>query len=106
MITGKSHHRRPDPLLLLAAAVLLGAVMTAAATAGELFNSSPVSGTLYRPQLTDGGFVVASMGQNGGGLSVSLTPPYQPARDFTNEQAAIQQPETLSQFFLLLRYPW
>ncbi len=35
MIRGKCHYRKPDPLLLLAAAVVLGVVMTTAAIAGE-----------------------------------------------------------------------
>ena len=38
MIRGKGHYRKPDPLLVLAAAVVLGAVLTTAAMAGETFN--------------------------------------------------------------------
>jgi hypothetical protein len=106
MITGKSHHRRPDPLLLLAAAVFLCAVMTTAATAGEPIDFPPGSGVVHGPQLHDKGFTVASVGRGGAGVSVSLTPPCSMAQDSAGEPGAIQEQETLSQVFLYVRYPW
>jgi hypothetical protein len=106
MITGKSHHRRADPLLLLAAAVFLCAVMTTAATAGEQLDFQTGAGVVQGPQLQDAGFTVASMGNGGVGVSVSLTPPYSLAQDSAGEPGAIQKQETLSQVFLYVRYPW
>jgi len=106
MITGKSHHRRPDALLLLAAAVFLCAVMTTAATGGEQFDLQRGAGVVHGPQLQDTGFTVASMGHGGAGVSVSLTPPYSMAQDSAREPEAIQKQEMLSQFFLYVQYPW
>ena len=111
MFRGKNHHRRPDPLLLLAAIVVLFAVMTTAATAGELFNFIPKPGTLYRspPQVSgyqDSGYTVARMGQAGGGLRVSLTPPRELPQDFLDGRGSAQKQELLSHVFLFLHYPW
>ena len=106
MLNGNSHYRRPDPLLLLAAAVLLCAVMTTAATAGEVFTTLPGSGVMHRPQLQDKGFTLASVGHEGGGVSVSLTPPYRIPQGSAGEQAMLEKQQTLSQVFLYLSYPW
>jgi hypothetical protein len=106
MLKGNSHHRRPDPLLLLAVAVLLCAVMTSAATAGDVFNARPGTGGNHRPQVQDCGFTVASVGNEGAGLSVSLTPPYRMSEGFAREQGMAPKQETLSQVFLYVRYPW
>ena len=48
MIRGKGHYRKPDPLLVLAAAVVLGAVLTTAAMAGETFNILARPGSGWR----------------------------------------------------------
>jgi hypothetical protein len=106
MLKANIHHRRPDPLLLLVAAVLLCAVMTTAATAGDVFNASSESGVIRRPQAQDNGFTLASVGHEGGGVSVSLTPPYPISRDSAGELAMIQKQDMLSQVFLYVRYPW
>ncbi len=106
MIRGKSHHRRHDPLLLFLTAVILCSAMTTTATAGELFNSFPKSDQVYRPKPQDSGFTVASMGNTGGGLNVSLTPPNKLPRDFLDGRDAAQNQEVLSNVFLFLRYPW
>jgi len=106
MIRGKSHHRRPDPLLLLTIAVILCSAMTTAATAGELYNFFPKSVLVYqaRPQIS--GFTVASMGNSGMGVTVSLTPPNKLPQDFLDGGASAQNQEMLSNVFLFLRYPW
>ncbi len=107
MIRGKSHHRWPDPLLLLAAAVVLCAVMTTAATAGELFNFFPKPESTYRLPPQDNGYTVARMGHTGGGLRVSLTPPCELPQDFLDGRGSAQKQEVLlSQVYFSLRYPW
>ena len=106
MINGKSRHRRPDPLVLLVAAVLLCAIMTTAATGGGKFDSSPGPDAIYRTQSRDSGFTLASMGSEGGRLNVSLTPPTDLSHDFPTYQGSVPIRETLSQVFLFLRYPW
>lgn len=106
MIRGKSHHRRPDPLLLLVAVVVLCAVMTTVSTASELVNFFPKPDTGYRLQPQVGGFTVASMGHTGGGLSVSLTPPRELPQDFLDGRGSAQNQEMLSNVFLFLHYPW
>ena len=106
MIRGKSHRRRPDPLLLLAAAVVLGAVMTTAVTAGELFNFFPRPESAYRLTPQDSGYTVARMGHSGGGLHVSLTPPRELPQDFHDGGDSAQGEDMLSHVYVYLRYPW
>jgi hypothetical protein len=107
MIRGKGHYRKPDPLMLLAAAVVLGAVVTTAALAAETFNFFARSGTDYRisPQANDG-FSVASLGEAGAGLRVSLTPPREHSQDYVGSRVSTQAKETFSHVFFFLRYPW
>ena len=106
MINGKSHHRRLAPLLLIVAAVLPGAVMTSAASAGESISFFPKSETGYRAPSQENGILVASMGHTGGALNVSLTPPYEHPHGFLDGQNSAQKQEVLSEVFLFLRYPW
>jgi hypothetical protein len=82
MIRGKSHHRWPDPFLMLIAAVVLCAVMTTAAMAGELFNFFPKPVYAYQQKPRGSGFTVTRMGNSGGGLNVSLTSPIKIPHDF------------------------
>jgi hypothetical protein len=106
MIRGKRHHRRPDPLLLLAIAVILCSAMTTAATADELYNFFPKSVLVYKAKPQDSGFTVASMGHVGAGVTVSLTPPNRLPQDFLDGGESVQNQEMLSTVFLFLRYPW
>lgn len=107
MIRGKGHYRKPDPLLVLAAAVVLGAVLTTAAMAGETFNILAKPGSGYQaPSLQDAGFSVASLGENGAGLRVSLTPPRGYARENADSRVRTQGKETFSNVYFFLRYPW
>jgi len=106
MIRGKSHHRRPDPFLLFIAVVVLCAVMTTAATAGELVNFFAKPALVYQLKPRDGGVTVTRMGNSGGGLNVSLTPPLKLPQDFLDGRGAAQNQEMLSNVFLFVRYPW
>jgi hypothetical protein len=106
MLRGISHHRRPDPFMLFVTAVILCSAVTTTASAGELFNFFPKSDTVYRPKPKGSGFTVASMGNTGGGLNVSLTPPNKLPRDFLDGRDTAQNEEMLSNVFLFLRYPW
>jgi hypothetical protein len=106
MIRRKSHHRRPDPLLLLVIAVILCSALTTAATAGEVYNFFPKSVLVYKAKPRDSGFTVASMGNTGGNVAVSLTPPNKLPQDFLDGGASVQNQEMLSNVFLFLRYPW
>jgi hypothetical protein len=106
MIRGKSHHCRPDPLQLLVIAVILCSAMTTAATAGEVFNFFPKSVLVYQAKPQDNGFTVASMGNSGGGVNVSLTSPNKLPQDFLDGGGSVQNQEMLSNVFLFLRYPW
>jgi hypothetical protein len=106
MIRGNSHHRRPDPFLLLIAAVILGVVMTSAATAGEYFNFLPKPQSAYGLQSQDDGVIVASMGHSGGAVNVSLTPPQELPQDFLEAQGATRPREMFSHVFVFVRYPW
>ena len=106
MIRGKSHRRRLDPLLLLIAVVMLGALMTTAATAGEIFNFFPLTDSAYRLQPQDSGIMVASMGHEGGELNVSLTPPHELPHDYHDGRITASKQAMLSRVFLFIRYPW
>lgn len=106
MFHGKSHHRRPDPLLLFVALVLLGAAITGAASAGESTNFFTKTDAGYHAQSQDNGLLLASMGRNGGVLNVSLTPPNQHPHGHQDAQYPARQQDVLSEVFLFLRYPW
>ena len=106
MIRGKSHHRRPDPLLLLVIAVILCSAITTAATAGELYNFFPKSVLVYKAKPQDSGFTVASMGSAGGSVTVSLTPPNKLPQDFLDGGESARNQEMLSNVFLFFHYPW
>jgi len=106
MIRGKSHHRRPDPLLLLVIAVILCSAITTAATAGELYNFFPKSVLVYKAKPQDNGFTVASMGTAGAGVTFSLTSPNKLPQDFLDGGDSARNQEMLSNVFLFLHYPW
>ena len=106
MIRGNSHHRRPDPLLLLVIAVILCSAITTAATAGELYNFFPKSVLVYKAKPQDSGFTVASMGTAGAGVTVSLTSPNKLPQDFLDGGESARNQEMLSNVFLFLHYPW
>jgi hypothetical protein len=106
MIRGKSHHRWPDPFVLLIAIVVLCAVMTTAASAGELFSFFPKPELIYQLKHENSGFTVTRVGSNGGGLNVSLTPPIKLPQDFLDGQGTAKNQEMLSNVFLFVSYPW
>ena len=98
-------YRKPDPLLLLAAAVALGAVMTTAVNAGERtgFATSGLSGSQFP---TSHGLVATSIGASGARLQVSLTPPPEVEASFLGSGANQRDLDRLSDIFLSLHYPW
>jgi hypothetical protein len=107
MTRGRGHYRKPDLLLLLAAAVVLCALVTTAATAGETVNFFPRSAANYQVSSQENeGFSLASMGDTGGVLRVSLTPPPEHVQDFVDSGASTQRQDTFSHVFVFLRYPW
>ena len=86
--------------------MVLCAVMTTAATAGELFNFFPKPELVYQLKHKDSGITVTRVGNSGGGLNVSLTPPIKLPQDFLDGRGAAQNQEMLSNVFLFVRYPW
>ena len=106
MFRGKSHHRWPDPFLLLIAVVILGAVMTSAASAGELSGFFPKPELIYQLKHENSGVTVTRVGSNGGGLNVSLTPPIRLPKDFLDGQGTAKNQEMLSNVFLFVSYPF
>jgi hypothetical protein len=107
MIRGKCHYRKPDPLLLLAAAVALGVVMTTAAIAGEPFSFFPQTDMIYQASPQDkGGYRLARLGHAGGGLSVSLTPPRELQQGSPASGGSAEDLGKLSDIFFVLHFPW
>jgi hypothetical protein len=107
MNRGKCHYRKPDPLLLLAAAVALGVVMTTAAIAGEPISFFPQTDTTYQASPQDkGGYTLARLGHAGGGLSVSLTPPRELQQGSLASGGSAVEMAKLSDIFFVLRFPW
>ena len=99
MIRGHRHHRKPDPLLLLVAAVALGVAMTTVVNAGER--------DLYASQFSvDQGIVTTAIGAKGACLQVSLSPPPEVETSLIRSGANERDLERLSDIFLSLRYPW
>jgi hypothetical protein len=107
MIRGKCHYRKPDPLLLLAAAVVLGVVMTTAAIAGEAISFFPQTNTIYQASPQDkGGYALASIGHAGGGLSVTLTPPRELQQTSLASGGSAEEMGKLTDIFFVLHFPW
>jgi hypothetical protein len=107
MISAKGHSRKPDPLLLLIAAVVLGAFVSTAAMAGdpsEPFTKSDAACRISR-QDSDG-YSLARMGCEGAAVRVSMTPPRGFAQDLVDGRAVVQRQDTLSPVFLFVRYAW
>lgn len=107
MLRDRHHYRKPDPLLLLAVAVALAAMMTSAVQAGEpsLFYS------LAQPAFAlsvdrDQGFTVARVGEDGGNLHVSLSPPPDVIEGIRASGGSEADLENLNNVFLSVRFPW
>jgi hypothetical protein len=105
MMRGHHHYRKPDPLLLLVAAVALGVVMTTVVNAGEpvMVTTPALSGSQFS---TDQGVVVTDIGARGTRLQVSLTPPPEVEASFIRSGASERDLDRLSDIFLSLHYPW
>jgi hypothetical protein len=74
MMRSRRHYRRPDSLLLLAVAVILGAVMTSAVNAGELNGYRPADpGTRLMSLFMEDGYQ-HDAANPGSRLQVSFTP--------------------------------
>jgi hypothetical protein len=107
MIRGKCHYRKPDPLLLLAAAVVLCVVMTTAAIAGESLSVFPQTDTIsHAPPQNQNGYMLASLGHAGGGLSVSLLPPRELQQGSLAGGGSAEEMGKLSEIFFVLHFPW
>jgi len=75
MMRNSRHYRKPHSLLLLVAAMALGAVMTSAVNAGELIDYRPADpGTRLMSLFMDNGYV-HDPGNPDSRLQVSFTPP-------------------------------
>lgn len=75
MMRSRRHYRKPDSLLLLVAAVVLGALMNSAVNAGELIDYRPSDpGTRLMSLFMDDGYV-HDPGNPTSRLQVSFTPP-------------------------------
>ncbi len=105
MIRGHRHHRKPDPLLLLVAAVALGVVTTTVVNAGEpiVFTTPALSGSQFS---TGQGVVGTAIGARGARLQVSLSPPPEVETSLIRSGANERDLERLSDIFLSLYYPW
>ena len=75
MMRNRRHYRKPHSLLLLVAAMTLGAAMTQAVNAGELIDYRPADpGTRLMSLFLDDGYV-HDQGNPDSRLQVSFTPP-------------------------------
>ncbi len=107
MMKGYRHYRKPDPLLLLVAAVALSTVMTTAVNAGEgpALAHPGVANSLFSTG-TGQGLVATDIGTTGARLQVSLSPPPEVEASFLSSGASKRELNGLSDIFLSLRYPW
>lgn len=100
--------RKPDPLVLLAMAVTLAAVMSSTVVqAGELFQFKP------QPQLAnladvleESGYHVTSIGSSSAGLHVSMVRPSTVEVDHPASVDAGQGLKDMSEVYLSIRMPW
>ena len=106
-MNGRHHFRKPDPLLLLVAAITLGAVMSTTVNAAE-----PVipSMAFRQPELFstfDGnGFRLSRIGDTNAGLHVSLQPPAEVEQTASANSGSQQDLKDLLDVYLSVRLPW
>jgi hypothetical protein len=105
MMRGHRYYRKPDPLLLLVAAVALGVVTTTVVNAGErdLFATAALSASQFS---VDQGMVGTDIGTRGARLQVSLSPPPEVETSLIRSGASERDLDHLSSIFLSLYYPW
>jgi len=94
----KNLTRKPDPLMLLVAAVVLGAVMSTTVRAAEPFQFKPqdrLAGLVS--MFGEEGYRVTRLGNTDAGLHVSMTPP-----------AGVKggSKHGLKNMYLSIRLPW
>ena len=102
MMSGHRHYRKPDPLVLLVAAVALGALTTSVVNAGE----GPATAWPGAGSSLSSGLIGTGLGTKGAQLQVSLTPPPEVEASFQSSGASERELNGLSDIFLSLRFPW
>jgi hypothetical protein len=101
MMKNRNSRHRPDPLMLLAILVMLGAMMTSTASAGESFLSKPSF-----TDLEDGDITLAGAEQGGAAIHMSFMSPSVLHGNNPSDQVVINQSGTLPDVYLSLRLPW
>ena len=99
--------RKPDPLMLLAVAVALGAVMSTMVHAAEPFQFKPQTRLANLAAVLDeDGYRLTSLGNTGAGLHVSMTPPAAVEEGYLDTGGSKRGLNNSSDVYLSIRLPW
>ena len=104
---GKNLTRKPDPLILLALVVTLGAVMSTAVQAAEpfLFQSQSRLARLTA-DFDENGYRLTSLGSSDAGLHVAMNSPADVEKSYHASGGSKRGMHNKSDVFLSIRLPW
>ncbi len=106
-MNGNRLTRKPDPLLLLAMAVVLGAVLSTSVQAAEPHGFLPVSlQSDPAPTLDENGYRIVRFGKHGAALHVSMSPPPAVGESYRTSGNQQDVSDDLSEVFLSVNLPW
>jgi hypothetical protein len=106
-MSGRHHFRKPDPLLLLVAAITLGVVMTTAVNAGEPVRlSQAFQQTKWLSDFDDNGYRVSRIGDTAAGVHVSMLPPPEAEEAVAANDGSQWDLKNLLDVYLTIRLPW
>jgi hypothetical protein len=104
---GKYLTRKPDPLILLALVVTLGAVMSTTVQAAEPFQFQSQS-RLARlsADFDENGYRLSRLGDTDAGLHISMNPPPDVEKSYHASGGSMHGMHNKSDVFLSIRLPW
>lgn len=106
-MSGRHHFRRPDPMLLLVAAVTIGTVMSMTVKAAEpVIPVSAFQQAQHFAAFDDDGFRVGRIGDTDAGLHVSMLPPPEFAKAMPASSTSNQDLKNMLDVYLTVRLPW
>ena len=104
---GKNLTRKPDPLILLALVVTLGAVMSTTVQAAETFQFQSQSRlSRLTADFDENGYRLTSLGNTDAGLHISMNPPADVEKSYHASGGSMRGMHNKSDVFLSVRLPW
>lgn len=104
---GENLTRTPDPLILLAVVIVLGALMITTVQAAEPFQFKQQSRfAKLTADFDENGYRLASLGETDVGLHVSMNPPPDIEKSYHASGGSKHGMSNQSDVFLSIRLPW